>query len=210
MPEVKKLETLFYKFLWNKKPDKIKREIIVQKLEDGGLNKPDVNQFIKSLKISWIRRFHQSNATWRFILIQDLPLFDRTLQWGPEFLLKLRSNTRNKFQQDVLTPTHTFARKTKGDTYEQFPEHKLSVQRRCQKLIKRLILIQDLPLFDRTLQWGPEFLLKLRSNTRNKFQQDVLTPTHTFARKTKGDTYEQFPEHKLSVQRRCKKLIEKP
>ena len=64
MPEIKKLETLFYKFLWNKKPDKIKREIIVQKLEDGGLNMPDVNQFIKSLKkISWIRRFHQSNAT---------------------------------------------------------------------------------------------------------------------------------------------------
>ena len=38
MPEIKKLETLFYKFLWNKKPDKIKREIIVQNLEDGGLN----------------------------------------------------------------------------------------------------------------------------------------------------------------------------
>ena len=81
---------------------------------------PDVNQFIKSLKISWIRRFHQSNATWRLILIQDLPLFDRTLQCGPEFLLKLRSDTRNKFWQDVLTSTHTFARKMKGDTYEQF------------------------------------------------------------------------------------------
>ena len=45
-PEIKKLETLFYKFLWNKKPDKIKREIIVHKLEDGGRNMPDVEQFI--------------------------------------------------------------------------------------------------------------------------------------------------------------------
>ena len=34
----KKLEKLFYRFLGNKKSDKIKREIIVQKLEDGGLN----------------------------------------------------------------------------------------------------------------------------------------------------------------------------
>ena len=81
---------------------------------------PDVKQFIKSLKISWVRRFHQSNATWTLILIQDLPLFDRTLQFGPEFLLKLRSDTRNKFWQDVLTSTHTFALKIKGDTYEQF------------------------------------------------------------------------------------------
>ena len=33
-----------------KKPDKIKREIIVQKLEDGGLNMPDVKKFIQSSK----------------------------------------------------------------------------------------------------------------------------------------------------------------
>ena len=45
MSEIKKLETLFHKFLWNKKPDKIRREIIVQKLEDGGQNMPDVKVF---------------------------------------------------------------------------------------------------------------------------------------------------------------------
>ena len=77
MPEIKKqLETLFYKFMWNKKPDKTKWEIVEQKLEDGWLNMPDVKQFIKSLKTLWIRRFHQSNATWRLILIQDLPLYN--------------------------------------------------------------------------------------------------------------------------------------
>ena len=62
MPEIKKLETLFYKFLWNEKPARIKKEIIVQKLGDGGLNMPDVKQFIKSSNISWIRRCHQSKA----------------------------------------------------------------------------------------------------------------------------------------------------
>ena len=33
--------------MWNKKPDKIKREIIEQNLEDGRLNMPDPKQFIK-------------------------------------------------------------------------------------------------------------------------------------------------------------------
>ena len=51
MPEIKKLETLFYNFMWDEKPDEIKREMIVQNLEDSGLNMPDVKQFIiKSLK----------------------------------------------------------------------------------------------------------------------------------------------------------------
>ena len=57
MPEIKKLETLFCTFLWNKKPEKIKRERVVQKLEYGGLNMPDVKQFIKSLKYNGYEDF---------------------------------------------------------------------------------------------------------------------------------------------------------
>ncbi|GFR65665.1 reverse transcriptase-like protein [Elysia marginata] len=60
-----KLQTIFYKFLWDGKPDKVKREVAVQKLEDGGLNMPDVKQFITSLKISWFRRFYHSKAAWK-------------------------------------------------------------------------------------------------------------------------------------------------
>ena len=44
--------------------------------------------------------------------------FYRTFKCGPEFLLKLCSDARNKFWQDVLTSTYTG--KIKGDTYEQF------------------------------------------------------------------------------------------
>ena len=83
----------------------------------------DVKQFIHSLRISWIRRFHQSNITWRLIFFQDLPLLDRTLQCGPQFLLKLPSDTRNKIWQDVFyfhPYNDRFARKIKGDPYEQF------------------------------------------------------------------------------------------
>ena len=178
MPEIKKLETLFYKFLWNKKPDKIKREIIVQKLEDGGLNMPDVNQFIKSLKISWIRRFHQSNATWRLILIQDLPLFDRTLQCGPEFLLKLRSDTRNKFWQDVLTSTHTFARKMKGDTYEQFLSTSFLFNEDVKinrETIKLNVFLENNVTFVHQLKNGKRFCTYREFQERYNLRIDYLT-----------------------------------
>ena len=72
---------------------------------------------LKSLKISWIIRFHQGKAMWRLILIQDLTLFDRNLTVQAWISLK---TARNELWLDFLTSTNTFARKIKGDTYEQF------------------------------------------------------------------------------------------
>ena len=69
--------------MWNKKPDKIKREIKVQKLEHGELNMRDIEHIITSLKILWIRRVHQGNATLRLLILQDLPLFGLDYTMGP-------------------------------------------------------------------------------------------------------------------------------
>ena len=38
-----------FNFLWDNKPDKIKRKIIMQKIENGGLKKLDIQKFIYSL-----------------------------------------------------------------------------------------------------------------------------------------------------------------
>ena len=51
---------MFYSFLWNNKPDKIKRNTANQKLTNGGLDMLDVDKFDKSLKLTWIRRFFNS------------------------------------------------------------------------------------------------------------------------------------------------------
>jgi hypothetical protein len=45
-----------FNFLWDNKPDKIKRDIIIQDYKDGGLKRIDIEKFIKSLKSSWIKR----------------------------------------------------------------------------------------------------------------------------------------------------------
>ena len=63
---VKKLERLFYKFLWHFGPDRIKRSIIIKDLTAGGLRMINVNIFIKALKISWLRRIvkHSDSISW--------------------------------------------------------------------------------------------------------------------------------------------------
>ena len=46
------LKNIMFNFLWDKKPDKIKRDIITQDYKDGGLKMIDIEKLIKSLKSS--------------------------------------------------------------------------------------------------------------------------------------------------------------
>ena len=52
---IKELEKLFYRFLWNSGPGKIKRKVVVKNIECAGLRMVDLKSFIKALKISWLR-----------------------------------------------------------------------------------------------------------------------------------------------------------
>ena len=45
-----------FNFLWKNGRDKIKRQVVMQVYEKGGLRMVEINQFINALKISWIRR----------------------------------------------------------------------------------------------------------------------------------------------------------
>jgi hypothetical protein len=45
-----------YSFIWNGKPDKVKRLTLLGDYEKGGLNMVDINSYFKSLKVSWGKR----------------------------------------------------------------------------------------------------------------------------------------------------------
>ena len=51
---IKELEKLFYKFLWNSGPDRIKRKVIIKNISCAGLRMVELKSFIKALKISWL------------------------------------------------------------------------------------------------------------------------------------------------------------
>lgn len=44
-----------FNFIWDGKPDKIRRDILIQNYNKGGFNMIDIEIFIWSLKISWIK-----------------------------------------------------------------------------------------------------------------------------------------------------------
>ena len=58
---IKHLETLMYSFLWNGKPEKVKRKILIQNYDKGGLKMIDIDKFIQAQKISWIKQIFDPN-----------------------------------------------------------------------------------------------------------------------------------------------------
>ena len=51
---VSSVTTSLFDFIWCKKPDKIKRQVMYQDYVDGGLRVPNMEVMAKSLKLAWI------------------------------------------------------------------------------------------------------------------------------------------------------------
>ena len=64
---LKEITKAMYKFIWDKKPDKIKREVLTSDYESGGLKMIDIKLFLRSLKASWIKRIMdtENKGSWK-------------------------------------------------------------------------------------------------------------------------------------------------
>jgi hypothetical protein len=51
---------LAYKFVWNNKPNKIKRNTLIADYEHGGLRMLDIESFLKAQKVMWVKRLFKS------------------------------------------------------------------------------------------------------------------------------------------------------
>jgi hypothetical protein len=61
---IKEIYNIFFKFIWNNRRYKIKRDTIMREYEDGGLKMINVTKYLKSLNISWMKRLLTSNSSW--------------------------------------------------------------------------------------------------------------------------------------------------
>ena len=79
----KKLDKIIFDFIWNGKPDKIKRSIMYNSIENGGANLTHMRSFSKSLKIYWIKKSldDEISADWKSLLIDKLDNFGGNKVW---------------------------------------------------------------------------------------------------------------------------------
>ena len=108
---IKDLNSLFYQFLWDGKPDKIKRETLKQKLENGGLSMIDIELFDQSLKLAWVRRLFTSKSKWKIIIETTCPKILDIYKYGNAFAHLLENDMRNLFWKNVLEYYTNFSKK---------------------------------------------------------------------------------------------------
>ena len=99
---IKKIEQILYSFLWNNKPDRIKRAKAIQKYGFDGLQMIDITSFLHSLKLSWLKRFADSTAVWTTVarLEQLDPM--NLLTYGTAKLKQITLNITNIFWREVI------------------------------------------------------------------------------------------------------------
>jgi hypothetical protein len=67
---LKDIDSLIFNFLWDNKPPKIKREVILQKANQGDLIITDIYIYSKSVKFQWIKKLLDSlfSSSWKDII----------------------------------------------------------------------------------------------------------------------------------------------
>lgn len=96
-----KLSRLFHNFLWGKK-DRIKRNVLIASIENGGLGMIDVESYILSLKACWVTRILDTNHTASSWNILARALIDSVLPH--ELIQSLSYNKQEMFPQITKLP----------------------------------------------------------------------------------------------------------
>jgi len=70
----KTLNNILFSFLWNSKPDKIKRKTICSDFKQGGIRFPNISHYLRSTKLSWWKRVFSSDELCHIVTYFFAPL----------------------------------------------------------------------------------------------------------------------------------------
>ena len=96
------LNKLFYDFLWDGKPDKIKRSVSKTKINKGGIGMIDVHIFDKALKLTWVRRYFNSHASWKLLFDKMYPNFKEMFNYGDGYEPIITNEVIHPFWSSVV------------------------------------------------------------------------------------------------------------
>ena len=103
---LKKIKFEIFNFIWDSKPDKIKRSVIMQDYKNGGLGLINIDYFIEALKAGWVRRIfdEQNKGVWKEFYLEKLNAFGGKLILESNLRIQDCSQItkENMFLRDVL------------------------------------------------------------------------------------------------------------
>ena len=114
-----KINNMIFKFIWDGKPDKIKRSTIISNPMEGGLKMIDLPSFVTALKLSWVRQFLiQENSQWKNLVNGTLFNIKKFLEMGTLWHQNLKPKISNPFWHDIFSSWIEFQHKYKATSKE--------------------------------------------------------------------------------------------
>jgi uncharacterized membrane protein YvlD (DUF360 family) len=90
---VKIINELLYSFIWNSPVCRVKKEILQNNYDNGGLKMINLNAFILSLKSNWIRRLFQKDNKWQNMFMSFIDT-DQFYNCGSDYIQKIQSKLK--------------------------------------------------------------------------------------------------------------------
>ena len=112
---LKLLERKLFKFLWSNGPDRVSRKNIIKNIQAGGLRMVNINAFITSLKVTWLRRlivFSHSDSWSNLSRIN----FDKLFAVGDSYARAIINDLHNPFWIDILESWIKYLKSFKVDS----------------------------------------------------------------------------------------------
>ena len=109
---IMKISKILFRFIWRNGPDKIKRHKLVQNYDRGGLKMLELNSFIDSLKVTWMKRLYwaEQDVVWAHTVREKIGPIDDLACFGA---IKMRDIVKNKvenrFWRDVFNAWADFS-----------------------------------------------------------------------------------------------------
>lgn len=101
---LKEINQIFYDFLWNNKGDKIKRSVLINSYDKGGLKMIDIFSYNKSLKLAWVKKYldAENMGKWKLFFGEELE------KYGGKLLF--RGNLNKKDTMEITDVNNTLIR----------------------------------------------------------------------------------------------------
>ena len=174
----KKINDMLYEFLWDGKPDKIKRDVIKLKLESGGLGMIDIILFDKSLKLTWLRRLIRGKSKWKDLICTQYPKLKTILYFGDQFARDLSCEVKNIFWRDILSYFYEFYGKFELSTIEDLKASSFLFNKQFKvggMVISSKILIENNIFFISQLMNEESFMTFEQFTQKYNIQMNFLT-----------------------------------
>lgn len=120
---IKKINTLLFSFVWKGK-DKVKRAVLINQIEKGGLKMPDLNSMISAQRIMCIKKYLTPNAaSWKYFLDFHLRKVGGKFLFHCNFNYSKLSITLPKFYKECImtwASLNCVSPSSASEIYEQF------------------------------------------------------------------------------------------